>query len=203
MIMNRIACIIVVLVAGCAAEGVDIGVSRGPTSVDAGIDVQGVDVTTPSDATTSLDVGLTDTNSSTQDAGFADATDDARIVETFVDAQTLPDGLSYPHDLTVTSGVPCMQQVVANGYASDKASCATWKVDFDKIANSKRVVPYTSQTACMALIDCFAAHLACTNWYQPACGSCVAAMPEVSGLNWQPLFDIVLPFCPTFAAAGN
>ena len=114
------------------------------------------------------------------------------------DVQPLPDGLSYPHDVVVAATVPCMQQVVANGYASDKASCATWKLKLNEPYNSQLAVPYTSQTACVALIDCYVANSStCTNWYSQACGDCLSVLP-VAVQDWQPAMDLIAPFCPTF-----
>jgi hypothetical protein len=118
------------------------------------------------------------------------------------DTQPSPDGLSYPHDVIVTDAVPCMQQVIANGYASDKASCMTWKWTFTEPYNSNLAVPWTSESACKFIIDCFAAKPnVYTSWYkQPDC-DCTCPIPGGGGKDgWQPLYDIISPFCPAFFA---
>jgi hypothetical protein len=120
------------------------------------------------------------------------------------DTLTLPDGLSYPHDIVPNTTTPCMQQVIDNGYASDKASCATWKIrmNADYIAQHPEYTgPRTSIEACKFMIDCFAAKPdVYTNWYtQPDC-SCTCPIAILGAVDWAPLIDIVTPFCPTFFA---
>lgn len=117
------------------------------------------------------------------------------------DSQALPDGLSYPHDIVPNATTPCMQQVIDNGYASDKASCATWNIKLNEtyIAQHPEYMgPRTSQEACMFIINCFAANPGIyTSWEeQPDCNcTCPIAF---GGVDWVPLRDIIAPFCPTF-----
>jgi hypothetical protein len=109
---------------------------------------------------------------------------------TGVDAIVPLDGLALPHDVSPVDGVPCMQQIVAAGYASDKSSCATWTI-------AKVSAPYTSQTACVALIDCYAANPACLSWYTTTDCDCIYRIPYHSA-DWVPLMDLITPFCPSF-----
>ena len=176
--MKRFACIIVVLVAGCSfdeaalrAPALDAGSNpplRGPAVFDAG--------TAPDLRTAPDTVAIADLKPQT------------------VDTLTVPDTRCALDSLPAS----CMQQVVANGYASDKASCATWDLKFTEPYNSKLAVPWTSQSACKFIIDCFAAKPdVYTSWAkQPNC-DCTCPIP-LSAPDWQPLIDIVSPFCPTF-----
>jgi hypothetical protein len=121
-----------------------------------------------------------------------------------IDTLTLPDGLSYPHDIAPNTTTPCMQQVIDNGYASDKASCATWKIRMNDAYIAEHLEyagPRTSIEACKFMIDCFAAKPdVYTNWYtQPDC-SCTCPIAILGAVDWAPLIDIVTPFCPTFFA---
>jgi hypothetical protein len=135
-----------------------------------------------------------------RDLGVADVTP-------ISDAKVLPDGLSYPHDIAPVPATPttCMRQVIANGYASDKASCATWEIKLNEtyIAEHPEYTgPRTSQAACVFIIDCFAAKPdVYTNWYkQPDC-DCTCPIPFKGSPDWTQLMSIVSPFCPTFFQA--
>jgi hypothetical protein len=187
--MTRFACIIVVLVAGCSFDEAALRVPAPDAGVDAlilgvpGHDAGSApDLRAMPDAFSSADLGAPN------DVKLQTA--DALPVS---DAKALPDGLSYPHDVVVATGVPCMQQVIANGYASEKASCATW-------VTAKVVTPWTSQTACVALIDCYVTNpTSCSNWSDGAC-PCLNAAHYAGPTDFGPLRDIVEPFCPNFFA---
>jgi hypothetical protein len=194
--MTRFACIIVVLVSGCSF---DVNALRAP-ALDAGLDPPrlgsaGVDAGTAPDLRMMPDtianvdsVLLGDTKPQNTDSGtFTDTK--PQIADTLptlpIDTQAPPDTLS------------CMQRVVANGYASDKASCATGRIKFEEPYNSNLAVPWTSQSACKFIIDCFAAKPdVYTSWHkQPNC-DCTCPIP---GAGYEQLLaDIVTPFCPAF-----
>lgn len=224
--MNRFAGLgFLVFLLGCAQEGVGIGVEATDTlpnvaprrsgGQDAGsvpdlppgspdtlvipdtiptMDTRvAPDVIAAPDALSALDV------LAPLDSGAPDRIADATPIS---DVKVLPDGLSYPHDIAPNTTTPCMQQVIDNGYASDKASCATWniKLNEDYIANTPTYTgPRTALEACMFIIDCFAAKPdVYTNWYkQPDC-NCTCPIPFKGSPDWTQLMEIVSPFCPTF-----
>jgi hypothetical protein len=209
-VVNHIACIIFLFLVGCSAgqAGTALHLSRGQApaqnslvGVDAGFapDTMAVlpDAIANVDTVVLVDVKPQSTDTvSRQDTQFVDALPASNDVR--ADTQVLPDGLSYPHDVVVTDAVPCMQQVVANGYASDKASCATWNLKFTEPYNSNLAVPWTSQSACEFIINCFAAKPdVYTSWRAQTDCNCTCPIP-FSGVDWQPLIDIITPFCPTF-----
>jgi hypothetical protein len=177
--MNHIASIVFVLVAGCAAEGQGIDVPSDPTSTISKVPLRGP---------------------SGYDAGVA-APDTGVNIDLGTPGDTgsqAVDVLVVPDARVSLDGLPCMQQVVANGYASDRASCSTWNLKLTEPYNSQLPVPYTSQTACKALIDCYVVNSnACTNWHTQACSSCLGSLP-ISVNDWQPLINIITPFCLTF-----
>jgi len=217
-----------VLLLGCASEGVGIGVEtldatsesmaapRRSGGQDAGSapdllpglpDTISIPDTTPAlDTRSAPDViaapdGVPVDSRPPLDSGTPDRIADATPIS---DAKVLPDGLSYPHDIAPTPATPetCMQQVIANGYASDKASCATWniKLNEDYIAqNPEYAGPRTPSEACVFIINCFAAKPdVYTNWYKlPDC-SCTCPIPFKGSPDWTQLMEIISPFCPTF-----
>jgi len=185
--VNRIACIIVVLVAGCSFDeaalhtvGLDAAGStppgRGPAgNLDAGVDVLTVPDVQPqtSDVLSRSDTLQPDTLQS------PDSMRDVQVSEAPGDAQVISDGLSSRHDVVVTDAVPCMQQVVANGYASAGSACAEAQ----------------NVSACVAMIDCFLANRAMCSTYVD-CTVCRASIPNPppAGL----IATITRPFCPGF-----
>jgi hypothetical protein len=166
--VNRIACIIVALVAGCATEGQGIDVSFDSSSKGSEAPLRG---------------------SAGYDAGIA-----TPEVGRGIDSSQIVDTSATPDARTTLDGLPCMQQVVANGYASDKASCATWK--------GMNVAPgWTLPAACVHLIDCYAANpTLCKKWSGTSEETCAFCMADgvFRGGDWQPLIDIISPFCPMF-----
>jgi hypothetical protein len=178
--MNRFASIIFVFVVGCAAEGQGIDVPFDSTSTSSKVPLRGpsgYDASPASiDAGANVDLGtLGDTRSQTVDMVVA------------------------PDTRVALDGLPCMQQVVANGYASDKASCATWTTaEFTEPYNSQLPVPWTARTACVALIDCYAANpTKCTSWADGNC-PCIYPIPFNMRTDFGALRDIIAPFCPAF-----
>ena len=222
--MNRFAGLgFLVLLLGCAQEGVGIGVEatdtlpnvaprRGgydagsaPDSLPGASDTIAIPDTTPvldtrfvSDVIAVPD-GISVDSRPPLDSSTPDRIADATPIS---DVQVLPDGLSYPHDIAPTPATSetCMQQVILNGYASDKASCAT--LETAPPGYHTTISGVTVEAACVWLIDCYAANVACTGWYAsgidcPCLG--MSGLAPKSGLAaWTALIDIITPFCPTF-----
>jgi hypothetical protein len=210
--MKRFACIVLVF----AAAGCDQGLNtptrdasrsesgaprRGPSLIDAGI---APDVSPVPDTIIRVDAGVVPDTVIAPEVQSLDSVPQADLQPIGTDAQTLPDGMAYPHDIAPNDAIPCMQQVIANGYASDKASCATLAAQGMKATGDWIVV-----NACVAFIDCLAANApACASWESGDC-FCLADNhlrpgPQefydgsYHGPGYQPLIDLIAPYCPTF-----
>lgn len=185
---------------GCAAEGVKAPDVQAP---DADSDLQATRRGVP-DAGSPDVVPFPDTRPAvdvqpkfdTQVGVDAQPLIDTQPQPAEVQTDTLPDGISYPHDLGVLQdGVLCMKQLVANGYASDKESCAT--IGARGFAVGPGATSKTVEGACIELIDCLVANPNCT-WYNSVPCINSSFLDRGSSPNWTPLGDLIKPFCPTF-----
>jgi len=176
------------------AESADAGIANvriaDAESTDAGI----ADARPPQTISTDAfnDAGVSDQQPPRDTGMQADAFDSARLPDTGIsDRQPLRD---------VGASASCLQQVVDNGYASNKMSCAAFRNP------DWKTLGHTEEAGCRGMIDCWI-RVGCIN-YQTG-SSDAGRCTDCYWVGWtgritpalRIQFDqIILPYCPSFSS---
>ena len=175
------------------AESADAGITNvriaDAESTDAGI----ADARPPQTISTDAfnDAGVSDQQPPRDTGMQADAFDSARLPDTGIsDRQPLRD---------VGASASCLQQVVDNGYASNKMSCAAFR------NRQWETLGHTEEAGCRGMIDCWI-RAGCIDYWTgfSDAGHCTrcyyAGWIGVMTPELLAQFDqIILPYCPNFS----
>ena len=202
---------------GCEAEGANssylqpisagldaaafVGPRRGASVIeaDAGSVNSGVADAESADAGIA-NVRIADAEST--DAGIADARPPQTISTDAFDSARLPDtGISDRQPLRdASASASCLQQVVDNGYASNKMSCAAFRNP------DWKTLGHTEEAGCRGMIDCWI-RVGCINYQTGSsdagrCTDCywVGWTGRITPALRIQFNQIILPYCPSFSS---